>query len=206
MIQPVTSRGVCVAALGGARTGAPGLQQPAHGSLGATVSAGAEFMGESGGVDGTFLPPLREIVEVGVEFPTPPGDLGEQFLGGSGIYGAADGCAVQVQRRADRRGVDTSLVQGMDLSMPLPGQLRSASLGDSGRCSRLGGGWGRLGDSIGRGLVPQAFPVSAHDLVHGVGQVVEQVLAVRHLDRVGCAAPGSVGVAAGAVAADHLAT
>src|ERR1700704_5280668 len=75
---------------GWSRTGAPGLQQPAHGSLGATVSAGAEFMGESGGVGATFLPPLREIVEVGVELPTPPGDLGEQFLGGSGIYVAAD--------------------------------------------------------------------------------------------------------------------
>jgi hypothetical protein len=163
-------------------------------------------VGESGGVGATFLPPLREVVEVGVEFPTPPGELGEQFLGGGGVYVAADGCAVQVQRLADRRGADTSLVQGMDLSMPLPGRLRSVSLGDSGRWSRLGGGWGWLGDGIGRGLVPQAFPVSAHDLVHGVGQVVEQVPAVRHVDRVGCAVAGSVGVAAGAVAADHLGT
>jgi hypothetical protein len=85
MIHPVTSRGVCVAG-GAARweTSRPcaTLHQSAYGSFGATVSAGAEFLGEPGCVGAAFFPALGEVVEMGVELATPPGDLGEQFLGG----------------------------------------------------------------------------------------------------------------------------
>ena len=57
------------------------------------VSAGAEFLGEPGCVGAAFLPALREVVEMGVERTTPPGDLSEQFLGGGGIDVAANRAA-----------------------------------------------------------------------------------------------------------------
>jgi hypothetical protein len=57
------------------------------------VYAGAEFLGEPGCVGAGFLPALREVVEMGVERTTPPGDLSEQFLGGGGIDVAANRAA-----------------------------------------------------------------------------------------------------------------
>ncbi|MED7947408.1 hypothetical protein [Streptomyces sp. BE303] len=55
-----------------------------------------------------------------------------------------------------------------------------------------GGGFGQQG------------PVLEHGLLHGLGEVVPQVVPVRDVDRVGGADASGLGERAGAVAADHL--
>ncbi len=80
--------------------------------------------------------------------------------------------------------------------MPLTSQGGSTPLG-------LSGWWGRLRDGVLFGLISQALAVRTHNLVHGVGQVVEQVKSVRHLDRVRRALLGALGITSGTITTDH---
>ncbi|WP_189171227.1 hypothetical protein [Pilimelia anulata] len=80
-----------------------------------------------------------------VELTHPRNKLGE-FVGDSRGQVAAHGLAIEVQRLADRGGSDAFAVQGVNLSVSLPGQLGPpAAVAPLRRLGRRGGFlWGLL--------------------------------------------------------------
>jgi len=100
-----------------------------------------------------------------------------------------------VQGPADLGDGQAAGQRGVHLGVAVPGPVRALALGWwlDGRC--------RLGLA---GLVAQAGAVPGSGPLDRVGEVVEQVPPVGHLDCERGAAGGAFGVAAAPVAADHL--
>jgi hypothetical protein len=148
---------------------------------------------------------LLQVALVPVEDAVAGGAVGsEQQIGVGDLGVAAHGLGVQAEPTGNDVDAQALLVQGVDLSMSGPGALHPQSCWCRlGRRDGLGlsgaVGWGRR---FGCGL--QAAAVVGDGSVHRVGQVVHQMPSVGDLDRVGCAAGGAFGVAAGPISTDNF--
>nr|WP_248843287.1 hypothetical protein [Streptomyces virginiae] len=131
----------------------------------------------------------------------PPAD--QQLVGIGGAGQASDGVAGESQLVGDGAKGDASSRRAWTAawcsrirSARRPVVRGSEVIGQDHRRWRFviddGGGFGQQG------------PVLEHGLLHGLGEVVPQVVAIRDVDGVGGAEAPGLRIGAGAVSADHL--
>jgi len=123
---------------------------------------------------------------------------GGYLPGGDGADELADGLGRQAQHRADLAVGPALGDQVVNRGVTFPGPYRQAAITGilaRGRPGRLSGNAapGRGGLRIGgAGGFLQVSAAGDDGLLHRVAQVLPQVEAVRHLDRIRCSLPGAL--------------